>query len=107
MADATSQENRTVRMTGAPMPPALSKARPALQTHWGALLARLVLAPLVMTSLIWSTSFFGYLLFHSLAEMFSIIVAGTALVVATTSSAFTRNQFTTFIAEKAGGPDQA
>lgn len=89
-------------MTGAPMQPAISKARPALQTHWGALLARLVLVPLVMTSLIWSTSFFGYLLFHSLAEMFSIIVAGTALVVATTSSAFTRNQFTTFIAVAIG-----
>lgn len=39
-----------------------------------------------------------YLLFHTLAEFFSIIIAGTALVVASTSFRFTRNHFTVYVA---------
>ena len=40
----------------------------------------------------------GYLLFHALAELFSIVIALTALVVATTSRQFTKNHFVVFIA---------
>lgn len=39
----------------------------------------------------------SYLIFHTLAELFSIIIAMTALVVATTSMHFTRNQFVVYI----------
>ena len=38
-----------------------------------------------------------FLLFHTLAEFFSIIIALTALVVATTSRLFTRNHFTVYV----------
>lgn len=40
----------------------------------------------------------SYLLFHTLAELFSIIIAATAMVVAMTSRHFTRNQFVVYIA---------
>ncbi len=40
----------------------------------------------------------SYLVFHTLAELFSIIIAATALVVALTSRHFTRNQFVVYIA---------
>lgn len=40
----------------------------------------------------------SYLVFHTLAELFSIIIAATAMVVAITSRDFTRNQFVVYIA---------
>ncbi len=43
-----------------------------------------------------------YLLFHTLAETFSIIIAHTAMVVATTSRRFTRNHFTVYVAVAIG-----
>ncbi|MDO9317817.1 MAG: MASE3 domain-containing protein [Gammaproteobacteria bacterium] len=39
----------------------------------------------------------SYLVFHTLAELFSIIIAATALVVAITARHFTRNQFVVYI----------
>lgn len=46
----------------------------------------------------WWASQQGYLLGHMLAELFSAVVAWTALAVATTSVQFTRNHFVVFIA---------
>ncbi|PHM19574.1 MAG: PAS domain S-box protein [Curvibacter sp. PD_MW3] len=43
-----------------------------------------------------------YLLFHALAEVFSIVIALTALVVASTSRRFTRNHFTVYVAVAIG-----
>lgn len=40
----------------------------------------------------------SYLVFHTLAELISIIIAATAMVVAITSRHFTRNQFVVYIA---------
>ncbi len=39
----------------------------------------------------------SYLVFHTLAELFSIIIAATAMVVAISSRHFTRNQFVVYI----------
>lgn len=39
----------------------------------------------------------NYLFFHALAEIFSIVVAFTAMVVATTASRFARNHFVVFV----------
>jgi PAS domain S-box-containing protein len=44
----------------------------------------------------------NYLLFHTLVELFTIVIALTALAVASTSRWFTRNHFTVFVAVAVG-----
>lgn len=46
--------------------------------------------------------FSNYIVFHTIAEFFSIVVGLTALTVATTSALFTRNQFIVFLAIASG-----
>ena len=43
-------------------------------------------------------SLIHYLLFHTIAEMLSIIIAFTAMIVATQSRTFTQNMFVTYLA---------
>ena len=66
----------------------------------------MALRSLVLPSLMALLSVLGsevnYLLFHALAELFSVVLAGVALVVATTSLQFTRNHFVVFIAVALG-----
>lgn len=65
-----------------------------------------VLGSLWLPSLLAGISVLGsqanYLLFHTLGELFSIVLALVALVVATTSLQFTRNHFVVFIAVALG-----
>ncbi|MTD32345.1 MASE3 domain-containing protein [Paludibacterium denitrificans] len=56
------------------------------------------LPPLLLSAVCVLGTSISYLLFHTLAELISIIIALTALVVATTSRRFTRNHFVVFIA---------
>lgn len=67
---------------------------------------RLVLASLVPPSVMSAVSWWGaqhnYLLFHTLAELFSIVIAMVALVVSATSVRFTRNHFVVYIAVAIG-----
>lgn len=65
-------------------------------------LASLLLPPAVIAAIAVAAGHVHYLLFHTLAEVFSIIIAMTALVVASTSSRFTRNHFTVFVAVAIG-----
>lgn len=64
--------------------------------------ARTWLIPTLLALLTWWSSSVSYLLGHTLAELFSMVVAGTALVVATTSLHFTRNHFVVFVAVAIG-----
>lgn len=57
-----------------------------------------LLPPLFVSALAIAAGQVHYLLFHTVVELFSIIMALTALVVATTSRHFTRNHFTVYIA---------
>ena len=56
-------------------------------------LATALVVPTVWALLIWVAAGYGYLLAHTLAEIFSIVVAVTALVVASTARDFTRNHY--------------
>jgi PAS domain S-box-containing protein/putative nucleotidyltransferase with HDIG domain len=58
--------------------------------------------PTVLALLAWLAADANYLLGHTLAEMFSIVVAVTALVVATTSLNFTRNHYVIYISVAIG-----
>ncbi len=62
----------------------------------------LLVTPLIVTGICVAASRVNYLLFHTLAELFSIIIALTALVVASTSRDFTRNHFTVYVAVAIG-----
>ncbi|WP_119966662.1 MASE3 domain-containing protein [Simplicispira lacusdiani] len=84
------------------MPPFLHQAHalPTGQTDlplWRMVLASLV-PPSVMSAICWWSAQFNYLLFHTLAELFSIVIAMVALVVSTTTTQFTRNHFVVYIA---------
>lgn len=63
---------------------------------------RLLLPPTLVAAVVVGAGQIHYLLFHTLAEFFSIIIALTALVVATTSRRFTRNHFTVYVAVAIG-----
>ena len=58
--------------------------------------------PTLLAALIWFAADYGYLLAHTLAETFSIVVAVTALAVATTAARFTRNHFVVFVSVAIG-----
>ena len=57
------------------------------------LVLRSLPVPVLMSVICWVGAGVNYLLFHTLAELFSIVIAMVALVVATTSQRFTRNHF--------------
>jgi PAS domain S-box-containing protein len=65
-------------------------------------LPRLLLPPLVVTLICLLAGQLSNLLFHTLAEVFSIVIALTALAVATTSHRFTRNHYTVHVAVAIG-----
>ncbi len=67
-----------------------------------ALALRSLLVPSLMALVSVLGSQVNYLLFHVLGELFSIVLALVALVVATTSLQFTRNHFVVFIAVALG-----
>lgn len=58
--------------------------------------------PLLLSIASWVGAKSSYLLFHSLAELFSIGVAFCALVVATSSMRYTRNHFVAFVSVAIG-----
>lgn len=63
-----------------------------------ATLGHLFLPPLIVSALcVWAAQA-HYLLFHTVAELISIVIALTAMVVATTSRRFTGNHFTVYVA---------
>ncbi len=66
-----------------------------------AVLPQLV-TPALISGICVAAGYIHYLLFHTLAEFFSIIIALTAMVVASTSRHFTRNHFTVFVAVAIG-----
>lgn len=59
---------------------------------------RLLVTPVVVSGICVAASRVNYLLFHTLVELFSVVIALTALVVASTSRHFTRNHFTVYVA---------
>lgn len=74
---------------------------PGVDRYWQ-LLKQDVLPPLVLALVCWFGSDVNYLLFHTLAEGSSILIALTALTVATTSLRFTRNHFVVYLAVALG-----
>jgi len=58
--------------------------------------------PTLLAALTWWATDMGYLFAHTLAEVFSIVVAMTALVVASTSVSFTRNHFVVLVSVALG-----
>lgn len=75
----------------------LEEHNPTLKT-----VLRLLVTPVVIAGICVAASRINYLLFHTLAELFSIVIALTALVVASTSRHFTRNHFTVYVAVAIG-----
>jgi PAS domain S-box-containing protein len=63
---------------------------------------RALLPPALASALCIGAAQIHYLLFHTLAEFFSIIIALTAMVVASTSFRFTRSHFTVYVAVAIG-----
>jgi PAS domain S-box-containing protein len=63
---------------------------------------RVLWPPVLISGICIATIQVHYLLFHTLAEFFSIVIALTALVVASTSRHFTRNHFTVFLSVAIG-----
>ena len=88
------------------MPPATFSASASTVHAPTPPLWRLVLrslpVPVLMSVICWVGAGVNYLLFHTLAELFSIVIAMVALVVATTSQRFTRNHFVVYIAVAIG-----
>ena len=88
------------------MPPATdlahaSPARAATPLLWR-LAIRSLATPLLMSAICWLGAGVNYLLFHTLAELFSIVIAMVAIVVVTTAQRFTRNHFAVYIAVAIG-----
>lgn len=63
-----------------------------------ATVARVFVPPILISVISVAAGQLNYLLFHTLAEVFSIVIAFTALVVATTSRRFSHNHFTVYLA---------
>jgi len=87
------------------MPPAtdLAHASPArAATPLWRLAIRSLATPLLMSAICWLGAGVNYLLFHTLAELFSIVIAMVAIVVVTTAQRFTHNHFAVYIAVAIG-----
>lgn len=63
-----------------------------------AMLGHLFVPPLIVSALCVLAAQAHFLLFHTVAELISIVIALTAMVVATTSRRFTGNHFTVYVA---------
>lgn len=61
-----------------------------------------IVPPTLLSVAVWIAADVGYLLGHMAAEVFSVIIAMTAMVVSTTSRHFTRNHFAVFVAVAIG-----
>ena len=61
-----------------------------------------LLPPVLLALMVWLADGVNHLLAHTLAELFSIVVAITALVVASTSRHFTRNHYFVFVSVAIG-----
>ncbi|MDI1270119.1 MAG: MASE3 domain-containing protein [Polaromonas sp.] len=65
-------------------------------------LADAFLLPLVLSAIAVAGTAFSYLFFHVFAELFSIVIASTALIVVATSRRFTKNNYLVFVASLIG-----
>jgi PAS domain S-box-containing protein/putative nucleotidyltransferase with HDIG domain len=83
-------------------PPRSPDAVSAPSLHWASALSRVLLPPLIFSLLCWLAAEINYLFFHALAEIFSIVVAFTAMMVATTSAKFAKNHFVVFVSVAIG-----
>ena len=61
-----------------------------------------LLIPVAFSAIAWASASINYLVFHVTAELFSIVIASTALIVALTSRRFTQNHFVVFLAVTIG-----
>ena len=61
-----------------------------------------LLIPLTFSVIAWASASINFLVFHVTAELFSIVIASTALIVALTSRRFTQNHFVVFLAVAIG-----
>lgn len=88
-------------MPPAPFPAAASTVLAPPAPLWQ-LVLRSLPVPVLMSAICWVGAGVNYLLFHTLAELFSIVIAMVAMVVVTTSQRFTRNHFVVYIAVAIG-----
>jgi PAS domain S-box-containing protein len=65
-------------------------------------LADAFLPPLMLSAIAVAGTTFSYLFFHVFAELFSIVIASTALIVVATSRRFTKNNYLVFVASLIG-----
>ena len=65
-------------------------------------LALTLLPPALFSLACWLATEVSYLFFHALAEIFSIVIAFTSMVVATTSARYARNHFVVFVSVAVG-----
>jgi PAS domain S-box-containing protein len=65
-------------------------------------LALTLLPPVLFSLACWMATEVSYLFFHALAEIFSIVIAFTSMVVATTSAKYARNHFVVFVSVAVG-----
>ena len=61
-----------------------------------------LLIPFTFSVIAYASASINYLVFHVTAELFSIVIASTALIVALTSKRFTQNHFVVFLAVAIG-----
>lgn len=70
--------------------------------RWWKVALRVSWPPALLSVVAWLGAQVNYLLFHTLAELFSIVVAGAALAVATTARRYTRDGFVVFVSVAIG-----
>jgi len=68
---------------------------------WRSFLVALLI-PTAFSAIAWASAEINFLVFHVTAELFSIVIASTALIVALTSRRFTQNHFVVFLAVAIG-----
>ncbi len=83
-------------------PPFPDPVNTPTQQHWAGALSQGFLPPLIFSLLCLLAAEINYLFFHALAEISSIVVAFTAMVVATTSAKFAKNHFVVFVSVAIG-----
>ena len=68
-----------------------------IQSLKSMLIGRRAIVPLLAVMLLIPLSFFSFLLFHTVAELVSIVVATSAFIVAWNTYGFSRNPFLLFL----------
>lgn len=76
-------------------PQASTPPEKQLKNHWA--ITRTLVPPFIISFACLAASGLNYLFFHAMAEIFSIVVGFTALVVATTAARFARYHFIVFV----------